>query len=94
MELTLATIRRRRLLLPLPFWAATLQATFLELLPVPPLTRDQVALLRRDNVASPGALGLAELGITPTAAELVIPTYLDLYRAGGRFVQASPPTSP
>jgi NADH dehydrogenase len=94
MELTLATIRRRRLLLPLPFWAATLQATFLELLPVPPLTRDQVALLRRDNVASPGALGLADLGITPTAPELVIPTYLDLYRAGGRFVQASPPTSP
>ena len=88
MELTLKTINRRRLLLPLPFWAAGLQATFLELLPVPPLTRDQVALLRRDNVAGPGAPGLAELGIAPTAAELIIPTYLDLYRPGGRFIQA------
>ncbi len=88
MELTLATINRRRLLLPLPFWVAGLQAAVLELLPVPPLTRDQVALLRRDNVAAAGAPGLAELGITPTAAELIIPTYLDLYRPGGRFVQA------
>jgi NADH dehydrogenase len=88
LELTLAVIHRKRLLLPLPFWAASLQATFLELLPVPPLTRDQVRLLERDNVVAPGALGLAEFGIAPTAAELIIPTYLDVYRPGGRYTSA------
>lgn len=88
LELTLSTVDRRRLLLPLPFWAASLKAAVLELLPTPPLTRDQVRLLRRDNVVTPGALGLAELGITPTAAELIIPTYLDIYRIGGRYAEA------
>lgn len=88
LELTLAAIGRRRLLLPLPFWAASLQAALLELLPTPPLTRDQLRLLRRDNVVTQGAPGLAELGITPTAAELIIPTYLDIYRIGGRYAEA------
>jgi NADH dehydrogenase len=88
LELTLRAVDRRRLLLPLPFWAASLQATFLELLPKPPLTRDQVRLLRRDNVVTSGVPGLADLGIAPTAAELIIPTYLDIYRVGGRYAQA------
>lgn len=85
LELLLETIGRKRLLVSLPFGLARLQATFLELLPQPPLTRDQVALLRSDNVVSPGALGLGDLGIEPTAPEAVIPTYLDRYRPGGRF---------
>lgn len=88
LELTLRAVDRRRLLLPLPFWAASLQAAFLELLPTPPLTRDQVRLLQRDNVVARDALGLADLGITPAAAELIIPTYLDIYRIGGRYAQA------
>jgi NADH dehydrogenase len=67
---------RRRLLLNLPFGLATLQAGLLELLPVPPLTRDQVAMLRRDNVVSPSMPGLAELGIAPTPLEVIVPTYL------------------
>ncbi len=85
MELMLRQIRRRRLLVPWPFALAEFQAAFLELLPVPPLTRDQVRLLRRDNVVSSGALTLADLGIAPTAAEIILPTYLDRYRRGGRF---------
>jgi NADH dehydrogenase len=72
---------RRRLLVPLPWGLARLQARILELLPTPPLTRDQVSLLERDNVVSPGAPGLAELGITPTPLETVVPTYLQAYRA-------------
>ncbi len=87
LQLMLDQIRRRRLLVPVPFWAATLQATFLEILPVPPLTRDQVKLLRRDNVVSPGALTLADLGIQPTSLEVILPTYLDRYRPHGRFTQ-------
>ncbi len=86
MELLLREIGRRRLLIPLPFGVASLQAFFLEWLPVPPLTRDQVQLLKRDTVVSPNALTLADLGISPTAMELVIPIYLARYRPGGRFV--------
>jgi len=72
---------RRRLLLPLPWWLARSQARIFEFLPTPPLTRDQVSLLERDNVVGPGAPGLAELGITPTPLETVVPSYLQAYRA-------------
>ena len=74
-------IGRRRLLLPLSFELATLQARVLELLPVPPLTRDQVELLKTDNVVGADARTLADLGITPTPIELVVPDYLVRYRA-------------
>jgi uncharacterized protein YbjT (DUF2867 family) len=84
MELLLTEIGRQRLLVPLPYGLASVQALFLELLPKPPLTRDQVKLLRKDTVVTPGAPGLAELGITPTALELVLPTYLHRFRPGGR----------
>jgi NADH dehydrogenase len=85
LKLMLAEIHRRRLLVPLPFWAASLEATFLELMPVPLLTRDQVKLLKHDNVVGRDALTLEDLGIAPTAVELIIPTYLERYRPGGRF---------
>lgn len=95
LELMLREIGRCRLLVPLPFGIASLQAFFLELpsrlfpaLPRPPLTRDQVRMLRRDSIVAPGALGLADLGIQPTAIELVIPGYLARYRKGGRFTRA------
>jgi NADH dehydrogenase len=87
MELMLRQIHRRRLLVPWPFALAELQAIFLELLPVPPLTRDQLRLLRRDSVVSKGALTLADLGISATAAEVILPSYLERYRPGGRFDQ-------
>lgn len=85
MELLLQQIHRRRLLVPWPFAMAELQAIFFELLPEPPLTRDQVRMLRHDNVVTEGALTLADLGITPTAAEVILSTYLDRYRPSGRF---------
>ncbi len=84
LELTLRQIGRRRLLIPLPFLVATLQAFVLERLPVPPLTRDQVQLLRSDNVVSGRWPTLADLGISPTAVEIIIASYLDRYRRGGR----------
>ena len=87
MELMLAELRRHRGLIPVPFWIADLQGMVLQLLPVPPLTRDQVELLKQDNVTTPGMPGLVELGIKPTAVELIIPTYLDMYRKGGRFAR-------
>lgn len=80
MELVLAETRRCRLLLPLPFGLAAFEAWFLEKLPRPLLTRDQVKLLRRDNVVGADAPGLAALGIEPTAAEAVLPAYLARFR--------------
>jgi NADH dehydrogenase len=85
LRIMLQVIGRRRALVNLPFGIARLQAAFMELLPVPPLTRDQVTLLRNDNVVGPGALGFHDLGIEPTALEAIIPSYLERYRAGGRF---------
>src|SRR5262249_29628205 len=99
LEILLKEIGRRRLLLPVPFGLASLVAFFLELpsniigalpplrgaLPAPPLTQDQVQLLRSDNVVGAG-LTLDDLGIRSTAPELVLSTYLARYRRGGRFV--------
>jgi NADH dehydrogenase len=57
---------------------------------VPPLTVDQVELMLHDNVVRPGAPGLGALGIQATAAEAILPTYLDRYRLGGRYNQHAP----
>lgn len=57
---------------------------------VPPLTADQVDLMMHDNVVRPGAQSLASLGIEPTAAEAILPTYLDRFRAGGRYNHRAP----
>ena len=84
-ELILRVTGRKRLLMSIPFGLASLEALFLEWLPRPLLTRDQVRQLRHDSVAAPGAPGLAELGITPTALELILPTYLDRFRRAGRL---------
>jgi uncharacterized protein YbjT (DUF2867 family) len=60
MRYMLEVIGRRRLLVPISFDLAAMQARVLELLPEPPLTRDQLELLKRDNVVSEGAKGLAD----------------------------------
>lgn len=86
MELVLRETGRRRWLVPLPLPLAEIEAALLSLVPLstPLLTRDQVRLMRRDNVVSEGALGLRELAIAPTPAESVLPSYLARYRRGGR----------
>jgi NADH dehydrogenase len=86
MEYILEVTERKRLLVPLPFEIARFEATFLELLPNPLLTRDQVELLRYDNVATPGVPGLKELEIEPTALEAIVPIYLRRFRRGSAAV--------
>jgi len=85
MELVLRETHRKRLLITVPWPVARVQARVLSLLPKPLLTPDQVVQLQRDNVVADGAATLADLGIEPTALELVLPTYMDRYRPGGRF---------
>ncbi|NJM81372.1 MAG: complex I NDUFA9 subunit family protein [Tabrizicola sp.] len=90
----LAVIRRRRLVLNVPFFLARImgfgfdmvQAATLGLIENRMITRDQVKNLAVDNVVAPGARGLAELGIAPTAMEAVLPEYLWRYRPSGQYL--------
>jgi NADH dehydrogenase len=80
---------RKRPFVPLPFWAAKLQAIFLQLLPTPPLTVDQVRLLESDNIVSGAAIKagrtLEGLSIEPVAVASVVPDYLERFRPRGQF---------
>ena len=73
----------------MPFGLMKLQAQFLQYLPKPPLTPDQVELLRRDNVVSDAAKRdgrtLQALGIDPIALEAIVPSYLWRFRKTGQF---------
>jgi NADH dehydrogenase len=90
MVLMLRTIRRRRLLLPIPFRVAEIQGSIMERLPKPLLTRDQVELLKQDNVVSQDALTFKDLGLSPQAIEIILPDHLEVYRPGGRFSASQP----
>ena len=94
MEIMLHDIQRNRPILPIPFNVAgllgglgDLQAKVLPL--APPITSDQVRLLRSDNVADATLPGLAELGVEPTAIKAVLPTYLWRFRSGGQFAEVA-----
>jgi NADH dehydrogenase len=73
---TLRVIGKRRLLMPVPFTVAEIQAWLLEFLPNPLLTTSQVDLLKADSVASGIMPGFPELDIRPSAIEDVVPTYI------------------
>jgi uncharacterized protein YbjT (DUF2867 family) len=93
LERMLRVIDRRRAILtvPLPIaraqgWAFdTLQRFSFGLFTNTLITRDQVRLLARDNVVAPGARGFDALGITPTAMDAILESYLYTYRKGGQF---------
>ncbi len=91
LELMLATIRRKRILLPIPFTMAKLMGRVAQLQPFgsPQLTADQVELLKKDNIVGisgePGLGTFADLGITPTAAPIILPTYLHRFRERGQY---------
>lgn len=76
---------RRRPFVTLPWRLAKVKAWFMEFLPSPLLTRDQVESLKTDYTIAGGALTLADLGIAATSMDIVLPTYLERYRPGGRF---------
>jgi uncharacterized protein YbjT (DUF2867 family) len=91
MEQMLEIIDRKRMLVLVPWWVAEIQGSVLGLLPNPMLTRDQVTLLRRDNVVSraaeEGHRTFAGLGIQPDSVAAILPSYLWRYRAAGQFTQ-------
>ncbi len=83
MEMIATFTGRKRRLVPVPYPLARLMATFLQMLPNPMLTRDQVRLMEIDNVVPDGAKGLADLGIAATPIETVVPGYLARFRKAG-----------
>ena len=83
LQFVLEHTRRCRPLVPLPEGLVRFQARLGEMLPTPPLTRDQLILLGKDNLVAEGAAGFAALGIEPKAVEAIVPAYLARYRAGG-----------
>jgi NADH dehydrogenase len=89
MQFVLTTIERKRLLVSLPFFVARMQAMFLQYLPKPLLTPDQVELLRSDNLVSEAAKSEARtlqgLGIEPEPMEAIVPSYLWRFRKTGQF---------
>ncbi|MEO9683647.1 MAG: complex I NDUFA9 subunit family protein [Tateyamaria sp.] len=92
MAMMLGIIRRRRLVLNIPFFAANIMAFGMEVgqilslgLVRAPVTRDQVRSLRSDNVVADGAMGLADLGIDPVAMPSVLPDYLWRFRPSGQY---------
>lgn len=90
LEFILQETGRKRLLVPLPFFLASIQAFFLELpgyiLPITPLlTMDQVRLLKTDNLVQPGAFTLDDLAITPATVEDIVPGYIWRFHPKGQF---------
>lgn len=88
MEMMLAQTEQRRGLVPVPWPVAGMLGSAGDLvagLIPPPITSDQVALLKTDNVVSGQSPGLADLGIAPTSLEAVLPSYLYTYRKGGQY---------
>jgi NADH dehydrogenase len=99
MRLMLGVIERRRALVSVGFDAALRLGQFGDLvgrtgLLAPPITRDQVELLRADNVVHEGVPGLADLGVTPTPVEAVIASYLYRFRKGGQYAEALDAAAP
>ena len=92
MEFMLTTIDKKRLLVPLPWFAANIVGAigeFTGALPIikPILTRDQVTSLKSDNVVSPDMPGLDDLGIKGKTIEAVMPAYLEKFKKYGQFHQ-------
>lgn len=84
MQFVLRQTCRKRLLVPVSFFVASIQALFLQFLPKPLLTPDQVILLKSDNIVT-AADTLASLGIEPTSIEAEVPAYLWRFRPKGQY---------
>lgn len=91
LELMLEIIDRKRILAPIPFPLARMKARFLQMLPSPLLTVDQVRLLEADNVVSEAAISegrtLEGLGIEKETMASILPSYLVHYRPQGEFTR-------
>ncbi len=85
MEILLKQIKKKRFLISIPFGFAKFQSYFLQMMPNPLLTPDQVELLKYNNIVSGNYPTLKDLGITGTSIQNILPKYIYRFRAGGQF---------
>ena len=85
MEILLREIKKKRFLIPIPFGFAKFQSYFLQMLPNPLLTPDQVELLKHHNIVSGNHPTLKDLGITGTPIQNILSKYIYRFREGGQF---------
>ena len=85
MEILLTEIKKKRFLVPVPFGFAKFQSYFLQMMPNPLLTPDQVELLKHNNVVSGDYPTLKDLGIAGTTIHNILPKYIYRFRSGGQF---------
>ena len=85
MKILLKQIKKKRFLVPIPFSLAKFQGKILQLLPKPPLTTDQVEMLKYDNIVTNKYPTLKDLKISPKTLESVLPDYIWRFRKGGQF---------
>jgi len=85
MEILLKEMKKKRFLIPIPFGLAKFKSYFLQLLPNPILTPDQVELLKHNNIVSGNYPTLNDLGITGTPIQSILSKYIYRFRTGGQF---------
>jgi len=85
MEILLIEIKKKRFLVPIPYGFAKFQSYFLQMMPNPLLTPDQVELLKHNNVVSGDHPTLKDLGITGTPIKNILSKYIYRFRTGGQF---------
>ena len=85
MKILLTEIKKKRFLIPIPFSVAKIQSYFLQMMPNPILTPDQVEILKYNNIISGAYPTLKDLGITGTPIQSILPKYIYRFRAGGQF---------
>ena len=85
MEILLAEIKKKRFLISIPWSFAKFQSYFLQMLPNPLLTPDQVELLKYSNVVSRDYPTLKDLGVSGTPIHSILPKYIYRFRTGGQF---------
>ena len=92
LKFLLGAIDKKRLLLPMPWFAANIMGFGGELMGALPfvkpfLTRDQVTSLKSDNIVGEDATGFEAFNIKPKTVETIVPAYLEKYRKYGEFYE-------
>lgn len=79
-DLILKSTKRQRPKISLPYIMGKIMGALLQFLPRPPLTPDQVRMLKKDNIVYGHAKTFKDLGITPTSLDSILPTYLERFK--------------
>ena len=85
MEILLQEIKKKRLLIPIPFWSGKISSYIFQMMPKPLLTPDQVEMLKYDNIVSGNYPLLKDFGISGTSIPTILPKYIYRFRKGGEF---------